>query len=55
MIFDKPHTLGSDDCWIHSQNLQSKEMYEYHIFNPYKTNIPWPLPGENPGLSGCCK
>ena len=39
MIFDKPHTLGSDECWIQSQNLQSKEMYEYNIFNPYKTNI----------------
>jgi hypothetical protein len=40
MFFEKQNTLGSDDCWIQSQNTQSKEMYNYHMFNPYKTNIP---------------
>ena len=40
MIFDKQHRLGSDECWINSQNIQSKNIYNYNMFNPYKTNTP---------------
>jgi hypothetical protein len=38
MYFDKQHRLGNDECWINSQNVQSKNIYEYQSFNPYKTN-----------------
>jgi len=40
MYFDKQHRLGSDVCWINAQNEQSKTIYDYHLFNFYKTNVP---------------
>jgi len=40
MFFDEQSRIGHDKCWIDSQNLQSKSIYEYNSFNPYKTNIP---------------
>lgn len=40
MYFDKNHRIGSDECWINAQNDQSKNIYDYRMFNFYKTNVP---------------
>lgn len=40
MYFDNQHSIGNDACWIEGQNKQSQAINDYHLFNPYKTNLP---------------
>jgi hypothetical protein len=40
MLFDEQNRLGSDECWINSQNKQSKDIHDYRTFNYFKTNVP---------------
>lgn len=40
MYFDKDSRLGNDKCWVDGQIKQSEKINDYHLFNPYKTNVP---------------
>lgn len=40
MYFDNQENLGNDECWIDGQHKQSKDINDYYLFNPYKTNVP---------------